>query len=393
LLRFRSLIFIAVAALVIVPVALLLQGGKHAPERPQTAVSLIAQRVQGLRALHFSTLPKPVQVSGATARREGLADYDRSYPPAARYADETIYRTLGLIGPRVDLRTLSSALYGDGGVAGYYDPRSKRLRIVSGAATGSPVLRDVTIAHELTHALEDQRFGLRLDEGTSDDAALAHLALIEGSATYVMEQYLLRYFSAGQALTGLLGSALAGSPAMPKFLQDQLLFPYVSGMTFVQSLVQEAGGKWTLVDLADRVRPPDSTEQILHPEKYLRVERPLPVTLDVRLPAGWRRAAAGTWGEWQTGELVGAANAAGWGGDRYELWNGPGGAHVLAMSWRWDSGRAARRFALAAGRLRGARMTASGDAVTLVWAPSAELATDAGGRRRSRAGRPSDACC
>jgi hypothetical protein len=198
------------------------------------------------------------------------------------------------------------------------------------------------------------------------------LALIEGSATFVMERYLLRHFSAGDALTGLLGSALSSGPKLPKFLMDQLLFPYTGGMAFVQALVDEARGRWTLVNLAERVRPPDSTEQILHPEKYLRVEQPLPVSLDVHLGAGWRRVAAGTWGEFQTRELVGAA-AAGWGGDRYELWQGPGG-NVLAMRWRWDTRRDAREFAAAARGLGETALTASGDAVTLVWAPSKALA-------------------
>ena len=60
------------------------------------------------------------------------------------------------------------------GVAGYYDPRTKRLRVVSGAQTTNRFLYEITLAHELTHALEDQRFGLDLeDASSSDDAALA----------------------------------------------------------------------------------------------------------------------------------------------------------------------------------------------------------------------------
>ncbi len=348
------------------------------PRRPDAPVALIAQRVERLRGLRFRAVPVPQRVSGATARREGLADYDQTYPAARRQADETVLRMLGLIEPGTDLRKLSASLYGEGGVAGYYDPRSKRLRIVTGSATGSRVLREITLAHELTHALEDQRFGLHPSEGTSDDAALAQLALIEGSATYVMERYLLSEFTTGEALGGVVGSALSSGPAMPKFLMDQLLFPYTGGMTFVQSLVDRAGGRWTLVDLADRVRPPDSTEQVLHPDKYLRVEEPLPVSLKVRLGAGWRRTAAGTWGEWQTRELVGEEAAAGWGGDRYELWQGPAG-DVLAMRWRWDTARDARQFVAAARRLGARTVTASGDAVTLVWAPTAALARLASG--------------
>jgi hypothetical protein len=337
------------------------------PKR-DVSVTTLAHRVEALRGLRFTRVPMPVEVSAAVARREGLEDLDRSYPAARRHADEAILRRLGLIDPGVDLRKISASLYGEGGVAGYYDPRSKRLRIVAGAATGSRVLREVTLAHELTHALEDQRFGLSPEEGTNDDRALARLALIEGSATLVMERYLLRYFSAADAFAGVLGSAFSSGPDLPPFLQAQLLFPYTGGMTFVQDLVRRGGGRWTLVDLADRVRPPDSTEQVLHPDKYLRVEEPLPVSLDVGLGVGWRRAAAGVWGEWATSELVGSRAAAGWGGDRYELWE-RGGQRRLVMRWRWDTRRDAREFLAAVrARLKPDRVTASRDAVTLAWA-------------------------
>jgi len=338
--------------------------------KQDVSVTTLAHRVEALRGLRFKALPQPVTVSESVARREGLEDLDRSYPAARRHADEAILRRLGLIDRGVDLRSVSASLFGDGGVAGYYDPRSKRLRIVTGAATGSHVLQEITLAHELTHALEDQRFGLSPEEGTNDDRALARLALIEGSATLVMERYLLRHFSAEEALAGVLGSAFSTGPDLPPFLQAQLLFPYTGGMAFVQELVRRAGGRWTLVDLADRTRPPDSTEQVLHPEKYLRVEEPLPVSLDLRLGAGWRRTAAGVWGEWATSQLVGEKAAAGWGGDRYELWE-RGGQGRLAMRWRWDTRRDAREFLAAAReRLKPTRVTASGDAVTLVWEPA-----------------------
>jgi hypothetical protein len=369
----------AFMSMAIVLAGLLVLLALESPSEPKQDVSVttLAHRVETLRGLRFKSLPVPVRVSGEVARREGLEDLDRSYPAARRHADEAILRRLGLIDRGVDLRSISASLFGEGGVAGYYDPRSKRLRIVTGAATGTRVLQEVTLAHELTHALEDQRFGLSPEEGSNDDRALARLALIEGSATFVMERYLLRYFSTEEALAGVLGSAFSTGPDLPPFLQAQLLFPYTGGMTFVQELVRRAGGRWALVDLADRVRPPDSTEQVLHPEKYLRVEEPLPASLDIRLGPGWRRAASGVWGEWATGRLVGEEAAAGWGGDRYELWQGPGG-DVLAMRWRWDTRRDAREFAAAArSRLDATAVTASGDTVTLVWAPSAAAARSA----------------
>jgi hypothetical protein len=354
----------------------------RAPER-SADVSTIAARVEVLRNLKFRSRPVPQRVSPAVARREGLDDLDRSYPEARRRADEEVLKLLGLIEPGVDLRSISASVFGEG-VAGYYDPRSKRLRIVAG--TTPDALSEIVLAHELTHALEDQRFGLAVTEGESDDAALARLALVEGSATLVMQQYLLRHIGAEKALGGLLGSAFQTGPDLPKFLQDQLIFPYIGGMQFVQSLVQRGGGSWKLVDLADRLRVPDSTEQVLHPGKWVAVEAPLPVRLEVPLHDDWRRVTSGTWGEWQTDQLLGgsADAAAGWGGDRYELWQRGTCASapcrdqdVLVMRWRWDTARDRREFEDALRDLpiaRGAAVVARDDTVTLVLAPTASLA-------------------
>ena len=74
-------------------------------------------------------------------------------------------------------------------VIGYYDPRSKRMRIVSGNGADSPALVDITLAHELTHALEDQVFGLKEPEGGTDDETTARTALVEGTATFVTSEF------------------------------------------------------------------------------------------------------------------------------------------------------------------------------------------------------------
>jgi hypothetical protein len=382
-------VWIAFAIVLAGLIGLLVLEGSAPPARPAAkaaSVSSIARRVEALRGLRFRSRPVPQTVSSAQARREGLEDLDRSYPEARRRADEEVLKLLGLIEPGVDLRSISASVFGEG-VAGYYDPRSKRLRIVSGRTPDA--LSEIVLSHELTHALEDQRFGLAVSEGESDDAALARLALVEGTATLVMQEYLLRYIGAEKALGGLLGSAFQAGPDLPKFLQDQLIFPYAGGMQFAQALRQAGGGTWKLVDLADRVRVPDSTEQVMHPKKWVAVEAPLPVRLKVPLHDDWRRTAGGTWGEWQTNELLGGSTpeaAAGWGGDRYELWQrGTCGSppcrdsDVLIMRWRWDTERDAGEFETAlraapAARVDGATVEAHGDTVTLVLAPTPALA-------------------
>src|SRR4029079_6844946 len=132
--------------------------------------------------------------------------------------DEELLKLLGLVKPDLDLRDVTATTFSQG-VAGYYDPRTQRLRTVSGAATGTRVLNEMVLSHELTHALEDQRYGLDEPEGGDDDAALARLALIEGSATDLMYRYAAKYFTAEQTLGGVLGSAFADTGSLPAFLQ------------------------------------------------------------------------------------------------------------------------------------------------------------------------------
>ena len=343
--------------------------------------------MEAIRDLRFRNLPKPAEVSAKQAQRDGLEDLDRSYPAARRHADEEVLKLLGLLAPRVDLRDVSATIFGQG-VAGYYDPRTKRLRIVNGAQTSNRVLNEITIAHELTHALEDQHFELDLESSTSDDAGLANHALVEGSATAVMFTYAERLFSAEQTLGGLFSSLGQDTGDLPPFIEAQLVFPYIQGQKFIQALYETGGGSWSLVNSAYRFRPPASTEQILHPDKYLRVELPDRVRLRANPGAGWRRVVGGTWGEWATGQLLGNTDAAiGWGGDRYELWQRGSDdcatpcrdRDALVMRWRWDDRAAARRFAAALNEWRAGKPGASavrsrGLEVALALAPEQDLA-------------------
>jgi hypothetical protein len=339
---------------------------------PATApVDVIAERVEALRRLRFEQLPDPLEVTPEQARREGLEALDRDYPAERLRADETVYELLGLIEPGDDLRELSGDLFGEG-VAGYYDPRDGRLRVVEGS--GTRVLEEMILAHELTHALEDQRFGLDVAAAT-DDRTLARSALHEGSATALMYAYVGEHFTAEETLGGLVSSAFDDTGDLPPFIQAQLLFAYLAGEQFVSELLRRGG--WKLVDTAYEVRPPASTEQILHPEAYFDADEPQPVRIPRVLGAGWERVLAGTWGELQTRELLGGASraAAGWGGDRYELWRRDEDS-ALVMRWRWDSARDEAEFAA---RLRGVLgdrgvIARRGGTVTLAIASDRELA-------------------
>ena len=169
---------------------------------------------------------------------------------------------------------------------------------------------------------------------------------------------------------------------MPAILRETLLFPYTTGLTFVQAFQAEGG--WSAVnELYDRM--PTSTEQILHPVAYVANEAPvavaLPADLVTELGDGWSVPLEDTFGELQLGiwlresgipAEVAATATAGWGGDRLAVYQGPDDAWAVIVETRWDSARDATEFADAAqsavdGLANEAVLsTADDDAVTIV---------------------------
>ena len=324
-------------------------GDEDEPEpEPTFEVESVARRVERVRKLEFKRIPPVRTISADQAREEGLAALDEEYPPARREADEQILTMLGLLPEGSDLRELAGTIFGEE-VAGFYDDQKKQMTLIAGFGEGTE--GEITLAHELTHALEDQHFDLGL-EGGLDDSRTAHSALIEGTATVAMVDYLARFLTGGvvgrrQAIAQLQAADLLESESgLPPYLQRSLLFPYAAGARFVDAI-----GTWAPANRALRGRGPDSTEQVLHPDKYRARERPLRVETARPEGDGWAKEASGTIGEFDTRELIRSADspasatraAAGWGGGAYTLWR-KGGRSVLALAWRWDTRRDAAEF-------------------------------------------------
>ena len=379
------LVIIAVLAVVLAAAALVFDGGDEgtaaAPPRPAPLAQIVA-RVEQERGLRFRQVPDPLVVTPEQAQEEALESFDEDYPPARRRADEQVLGLLGLLPPGTDLRKAAESTYGEA-VAGYYDPRSGRLRVVQGAQTGNRVLYEMTLAHELDHALEDQRLKLDADAvAGSDDASLAYTALVEGSATALMYRYVDDRFGDEETFGGLAASAFAPTGNLPPYLMAQLVFPYTQGETFVNRLLELGSGGWSVVNTALRDRPPASTEQVMHPQAYIDADQPRRVRI-APPGGGWRVLRGGTLGEWTTGKLLARAGgtawteaAAGWGGDRYALL-GRGADRALVVRWVWDTPGDEREFLpalrdwVAEGKPESAAaaIAASGGAVTLAIAP------------------------
>ncbi len=330
---------------------------------PTQVYSEIEAQVESIRGLSAKTRVDPKLLDDATLQANLAASFAKDNPAAEVAATERLYQLLGFLPAGTSLRDLELKLLGSQ-VAGYYDPDTKQLYVVSRSGALGPTQK-VTFAHEFDHALQDQAFGLKnlhLDSIGEGDASLAHLSVAEGDATLLMTVWLQSNLS-GTELVQLVKDAndptqLAILAAMPPILRETLRFPYDAGLQMV--MAAQASGGWKAVD-ALYARPPASTEQVLHADKYAANEAPVKIAFSAdlakRLGAGWSVAKQDTLGEYQlrlwlqsVGKVpveTATAAAAGWGGDRVVLVTKGGRAGVV-IDTRWDSPKDATEFAAAA---------------------------------------------
>jgi hypothetical protein len=265
---------------------------------------------------------------------------------------------VGLVPDGTDLLPAILSLYDDQ-IAAFYLPEERALYTFKEA--GRPGMVDrMLLVHELTHALQDQNFDLTkfaLKAKDNDDLVMAQAALLEGDATVLMTQWSVRHADPAEMGEGIMTQNTKALQEAPEFLRARLLFPYIQGTIFVQAL-RQAGGQ-AAVDEALR-HPPSSTQQVLHPELFLKNRRD-PVKIELLpLPAPqWRRIGNNVLGELgmqlllQSAVPPGEMEAAtrGWNGDRYQVYergtNGPTGLVWVSV---WHTPEDAGRFAAAYGR-------------------------------------------
>jgi hypothetical protein len=271
------------------------------------------------------------------ARDEAVAAVAGGPELAAR---ARLWERLGLLPAGSDYARLLAAQL-DAPVASY-DPGSRRLAVPDWIPLAD---QRPALAHALAHALTDQRFDLRgvlqlgLDgrHGLSGDAERARLALVEGDATVTALELAdpRGAFESGPELAGLAAHLRApagrADAKAPAWIRASGAFVMADGLLFVARV--RARQPWSAVD-ALWAAPPDSTEQVLHPEKYDAREKPVPMPADKPRTLGddWREAAGDVVGElgvraWLAATApseLAARAAAGWGGDRATLYERPG---------------------------------------------------------------------
>ena len=280
--------------------------------------------------------------------------------PAERYADQRSAEAFGLLPKGFDLDNFMVNVLTEQ-VEGLYDPKTREFYI----ADWSPLAdQRMVMAHELTHALEDQHFQIEAwlkAARPNEDAELARDAVLEGSAMAAMVDYLM--LSTGRSLKdvpdfdpSMLIGDLGSTPTLqkaPPFLKDALIFPYIGGLTFSAAVLRNTG--WAALSAVFE-KPPVSTQQILHPGLYRSGKIPATVTLprfEKLLGDHWSKLDENTMGEFGWKEVLKqfldsdrATNlAAAWDGDRYAVFEHKQTKKLIMMArLHLDSEMRAARF-------------------------------------------------
>ena len=322
------------------------------------ATEEILQVVSRIRQL---PVKQPVK-NGAKTREQiqtsVIHDLDESSTPEEFEASSKTLMKLGMVPKDFHLRDFTISLLTEQ-VAGFYDPKTQFFYL----ASWIPITEQKTvIAHELTHALQDQHFNLkRFDKWPKDDsdAELAAHSIAEGEATIVMFLYdfaqlgfkiditkLPPLADSMQAMNNANDKEFPILAKAPNIIREGLQFPYFYGAGFVQEVLKK--GSWERLDKAWQTLP-TSSEQIMHPEKYIAGDRPVKIeltNLKATLGQDWKQLETDVNGEFGyqmiLAEFVNKETSRtaseGWGGDKYATFeDSKTGNLLVAQFTTWDS--------------------------------------------------------
>jgi hypothetical protein len=313
-------------------------GSQSGEETTPASLEHVTAKVQEVRDLTFDRLPDPTYVS-ASELANRAAGYADDYPDSEAVADSALLASLGAVPEGSDLKELTATALSEQ-VAGFYDTKTKEIVVSGDPEAGLDLFEELTLAHELEHALADQVLGLPVEEDFppdgAEDSVLASTALVEGDATLTMSLYSLQGATlAPSAILNTEFGASVGMTELPHYLQRTMIFPYIEGLGFACDLYTHGG--WAAVDDA-YANPPTTTAQILFSERYAAGE-PAIDPRDSQSPGpGWMRADVQAFGaadllflfeapgdEVDDGLNDPLGRAAAWGGGEVQLWTWRGG--------------------------------------------------------------------
>ncbi len=339
--------------------------GLSLPPDVAAQMDVIEQQVIQIRGLAPAQSLKRNVLTKEQLRDKVVNDFFKDYTPEEAVGDSRVLNALGLLEPGFDLIRFYTDLYSEQ-VAGYYDSETKEMYVVEGESFGGP--ERLTYVHEFTHALQDQTYDLRQGLNLRDDYCQDHSqycnaasSLIEGDASMTSYSWFFEFGTAQDQSQMQDFASTYSSPvynSAPEFMKQDFLFPYQQGQEFTQSLYDLGG--YSAIDRAFG-DPPDSTEQILHPDQY-PVDQPVDLPhpdLSAALGQGWKQIDSDVLGEWSTylvladgyqpetrlPQDVARTAAAGWQGDHYSAyWNESKQQMAFEQRWRWEKAQDMQEF-------------------------------------------------
>lgn len=245
------------------------------------------------------------KVPAAMMSRVELEQYlkskmDKEVDPRKVQTEELVLKLFGFAPQDFQLKQTTLDLLGEQAAA-FYDFKDRKLYILDHVQES---LGPELLIHELSHALADQRYGLRrfLGKAKDDDAALARMAVMEGQAMWLMAEHAAREAGTSLRESPDLVSRFSdategdgGSPVMntvPLYLKESLLFPYSWGFRFQAAVCEKVANCLSHVF----ENPPQSSSQVMHPHLYFSGVLPEKIVAPPA-PRGWRTRADGTLGE------------------------------------------------------------------------------------------------
>lgn len=324
--------------------------GYEGPYRSKVRESII--EIEESSGLAFKKLPVLEERTRDQVREFLEKQFTEQITPLEMAGLQEAYRRFGMLPDTLDLRAFMLDLLTEQ-VAGYYDPATKVLYVVKEAPAD---MRDITITHELVHALQDQHTPLDSVQSLKgdNDRAVAMQAVIEGQAVYEQLAVMvggdigMQLPSGWDQVKEVIRSGQGSSPkfaAAPTLLQETLLFPYLNGASFVRAVKEQRPGARMYGPFAA------STEQILHPEKYLTESPDLPTRVTLGAPRG-PLLHEDNLGEFELRLFLyehlrdlntAVAGASGWDGDRYQVVSA-GNSSSIGWVSVWDSPVEAAEF-------------------------------------------------
>lgn len=320
----------------------------------------IENQVQEIRALPFKEKVKYREIERSKFSEVLLKKIGEQFSDKELQGMSVALAAMGLIPGGTDIKQTLIDLLAEQ-VGAFYDQHSHMLFMFKGSTLENHQDR-IILAHELTHALQDQHFQLSrfpLELKDNDDLVMATSALVEGDATLLMSEYMMNNLSWGtlrDSVKGMFKQDMKKLASAPLYLRESLVFPYLRGQEFCGTLYQQGG--WGAISQAFR-DPPKSSTQILHPDKYLARPRedPIPVQFPTTQVLGQQPIWNNVMGEYVTRLLFtdwltakeGERAGTGWRGDRYLVY---GDAKSYSIIWKslWSSASDAEEFRLSEAR-------------------------------------------